>query len=126
MNVFLGFLVTAQISPSINIILTPDEGWCNSRGSNIKCCPELVGLLPKKDYIKTLHLKMLEKMKTSCGLFTCMETDTGSDPIGRDSFQIGLWLQMYFEEIFTLHTKGDTSISIDGQYPFLGQGSISG
>ena len=28
--------------------------------------------------------------------------------------QIGLWPQLYHEEIFTLHTKGDGSLSLNG------------
>ncbi len=46
MKVFLGFRVTAQISPSSSTSRTPDDGLCSSIGSNTRCCPEHVGLFP--------------------------------------------------------------------------------
>ena len=40
------------------------------------------------------------------GLFTYTEMDTGSDPCPEGFYPIGLWLQLYYEEMITLHTKG--------------------
>ena len=51
------------------------------------------------------------------GLFTHRETDTGLDPY-REGFPLD-WLMdtmLCYEEIFTLHTKGDRSLSLNGYY----------
>ena len=61
------------------------------------------------DHMPDKVMEALEKVSLgyiSCGLFTCMETDMGSEyPILKNSPRIGLWLQLYSKEIFTLQTK---------------------
>ena len=73
--------------------------FCASTGTGtIALCKETVRAVPFMSY----------------GLFTYTETDPGPTPVRRNSLQIGLWLQLCFEEIFILYTNGDGSSSRNG------------